>query len=232
MCIKTTGQSASRTTAAISGSMRRADTSLIMNAPASIACAATAALYVSTEMGTGRSPASARMTGMTRAQLLVQRCRVRSRSGGLAAHVDQVRALLDHSPGALDRRRGIEEDARVGERVGSDVDDAHAVRARARGAAPGAWQAYRPPSGSGRPESDSASPSRPNGRVRSSGIRRSNCATVPSSRQSVRASPGSCASPDVATSPPQGEQSPASRSLRRECRRPRPVGRGTGPCPP
>ncbi len=55
------------TTAAMSGSPRKPQTSLTITAPASSAADATAALRVSTLIGTRRRPASSRITGNTRA---------------------------------------------------------------------------------------------------------------------------------------------------------------------
>jgi hypothetical protein len=48
-----------------------------------------------------------------------------SGAGGLAADVDQVRALGDQVEATLDGGRGVEEAAAVGEGVGGDVHDSH-----------------------------------------------------------------------------------------------------------
>ena len=54
--------------------------------------------------------------------------RLRAGPGGLAADVEQVGAVLDHPYTCIDRGGGVEELAAVGERVRSDVDDAHHQR--------------------------------------------------------------------------------------------------------
>ena len=59
------------------------------------------------------------------AQLLVRLDRVRARPRGLAADVDDGRALAHERQGLLEGGVGGEEAAAVRERIGRDVDDAH-----------------------------------------------------------------------------------------------------------
>jgi hypothetical protein len=59
------------------------------------------------------------------ADLLLERHGVRSRSGRLAADIDQVGALIGEASGVGDRILGVDEQAAVAEGVGGHVDDPH-----------------------------------------------------------------------------------------------------------
>ena len=103
MCIRHTGTPASRTTSAISGSWRSADTSFTKLAPASIARRATSAFIVSIETGTlvrAHQPLDHRDDAR---QLPLHRHRLGARPRRLAADVDQVGAGIGQEQAMRDR---------------------------------------------------------------------------------------------------------------------------------
>src|ERR1700760_2538292 len=108
MCMRMMPTPRSATSAAISGSPRRAVTSLTIRAPTSTAAAATAAFEVSTEIvwPVAASPA---ITGSAPRPSLPPRPRARRR---------QLFPMRD-------RRVRVEVEAAVGERVGRHVNDPH-----------------------------------------------------------------------------------------------------------
>ena len=143
MCIRQTGQPASAITSAMSGSKRSALTSLMSAAPAARARRATSAFIVSTEIGTPTRPARASTTGRTRRSSSSSDTGSEPGPRGLAADVDERRALAHQGEALRERVVGGEEAAAVGERVGGDVEHAHDAREgeveRSRSAGP-AWR--------------------------------------------------------------------------------------------
>ncbi len=123
--MRQTGQPASATTPAISGSPRSAVTSLTIAAPAASARRATSALEVSTEIRAATLPCKRLDDGHDAAGLLLDRDRVGARPRRLAADVDDRRALGGHGHALADRRLGVHEEAPVRERVGGHVEDPH-----------------------------------------------------------------------------------------------------------
>ena len=71
---------------------------------------------------TGASPST---TGQDAPQLLLDADRVGAGAGGLAADVEDRRALGGQPAAVVDGLRGVVERAPVGEGVGRDVDHAH-----------------------------------------------------------------------------------------------------------
>src|SRR6266545_2303055 len=121
MCMRQTATGASAPATAFSApGERRAETSLIIAAPAAIAARITAGLHVSALTG-APSAAIFSIRGTTRW--------ISSRSGVGAApgavDVDDVCAVVDHFSGMVERGGRIEKAAAVGEGIGSDVEDAH-----------------------------------------------------------------------------------------------------------
>src|SRR5437016_8377573 len=94
MCMSTTPAPDAATTPAIRGSARMAETSLTMTAPAWRAASATPAFIVSTETGTPAFPASASMTGTTRASSSA------SATGSAPGRVDSPPTSIRSTPSA------------------------------------------------------------------------------------------------------------------------------------
>ena len=110
----------------MAGSSRKPETSLITDAPASIAAAATDDFTVSTESGTlGHGAHSSADHRDNALQLLLARHGSRTlRASGLSPHVEHVRALGDQSF-ACAAAAAAEKTTPVAEAVGGNVDDSH-----------------------------------------------------------------------------------------------------------
>ena len=101
------------------------DTSFTITAPASSAPAATDAFVVSMLTGTPVRGGELPHDRLRPAQLFVGSDRLGSRSGRLAADVEQRGTRGGQREPVGDRRLRVGEAATVGERVGCDVDDPH-----------------------------------------------------------------------------------------------------------
>ncbi len=128
MCIAQTPTPLAAASGIIAGSAVRAETSLMISAPASMAARATAALVVSIEIGTGSLPARSFSTPSTRPSSSARLVGVGVGARAFAADVDQIGPGGGHFQCPIGGGPRIVIGSAVGEAVGRHVDDAHHQR--------------------------------------------------------------------------------------------------------